>query len=112
MKLLQSERIKRLNQIAIRQMQVLTSGDDPNFFSTSGKGRDFKSSFASGAGVFAFISIYTMIRYGNCIFWTQRNEWGEYPIKFKPVKFRGTGGPPQGVETNPSQNAFHFGGVF
>jgi len=89
MKLPQGERLKRLNQIAIRQMQVLTSGADPNFFSTSGKSRDFKSSFASGAGVFAFISIYTMIRCGNCIFWTRRNEWGEHPIILLTADERG-----------------------
>src|ERR1035437_4484720 len=29
-----------------------------------------------------------MMHPGKCSFWTRRNEWGEYPIKFKPAKFR------------------------
>jgi hypothetical protein len=26
-------------------------------------------------------SIFTMSPYGNCIFWTWGNEWGEHPMK-------------------------------
>jgi hypothetical protein len=43
------------------------------------------------------IGFHKLICSGNCNNWTQRNEWGEHPISFKPVKFQGAGGFRKGV---------------
>jgi hypothetical protein len=46
------------------------------------------------------VTIPTTRHSENFTFWTQRNEWGEHPMKFKPAKFRGDVVTSYGIPAN------------